>query len=74
MQKMLPRLGLNWEDGMSGFAERTVAGEVVTSASYAQVGEKIGTKAVGRWKRYEKALSAVTPVLRPWCDRFGYTL
>lgn len=74
MRQVLPRLGLDWEDTIMQFAERTVAGEVVTSASYAQVGQKIHTKAVGKWKRYETQLSTVIPLLKPWCDRFGYSI
>ncbi|WP_161973722.1 sulfotransferase family protein [Hwanghaeella grinnelliae] len=74
IRQVLPRLGLDWEDAIMRFAEHTVAGAVVTSASYAQVGEQINSKAVGKWKRYEKQLSAVVGVLKPWCDRFGYSV
>jgi len=72
MRKVLPHLGLDWEDSIMRFADHTVAGAVVTSASYAQVGEQINTKAVGKWEGYRKSLAEVMPVLSPWCDRFGY--
>jgi hypothetical protein len=28
--------------------------------------------ASGRWKRYEKQLEPVLPVLLPWAERLGY--
>lgn len=74
LRAILPELGLTWEEGMIRFKEKTVASAVVLSASYAQVGEGVSTKAVGKWAGYRKALADVLPVLKPWCDRFGYSI
>ncbi len=74
LRAILPDLGLAWEDGMIRFKEKTVSSAVVLSASYAQVGEGISTKAVGKWAGYRETLANVLPVLKPWCDRFGYPL
>ncbi len=47
---------------------------VVRTASYAQVTEAVYTRAAGRWRRYEKHLEPVLEILRPWAERFGYSL
>jgi len=47
---------------------------VVTSASYSQVTEPLYRRAAGRWHRYAAHLAPVLPVLRPWVERFGYSL
>ena len=47
---------------------------VITTASYAQVTEPIYKRASGRWRRYRAHLEPVLPVLRPWAERFGYSL
>lgn len=74
IRAILPKLGLEWRDEILRFGEETVDGQVVWSASYAQVGENIHSKAVGRWKRYESQLAGVKGVLAPWCARFGYSV
>lgn len=74
LRGLLPGLGLTWEDAMIDFQARTVTEKVVLSASYAQVREGVSTKAVGKWSAYEKALAKALPILKPWCDRFGYEL
>jgi hypothetical protein len=44
------------------------------TACYAQVTEAVYTRSAGRWRRYEKHLEPVLDILRPWVDRFGYSL
>lgn len=67
-------LGLPWQE--NGVDHRKAARDrgVVRTASYSQVTEAIYTRAAGRWRRYERHLAPVLDVLRPWVDRFGYSL
>ena len=67
-------LGLPWAG--EGFDHREAARSrgVVRTASYAQVTEAVYTRSAGRWRRYEKHLEPVLDILRPWVERFGYSL
>jgi hypothetical protein len=42
------------------------------NTSYDQVTEKLSASAVGRWRRYEKQLEPVLPVLLHWAEKLGY--
>jgi hypothetical protein len=44
----------------------------VRTASYAQIGEKLYTRAAGRWRRYANELAPVLPILSPWTQQMGY--
>lgn len=67
-------LGLPWQGEGFDHRETARARGVVRTASYAQVTEPIYTRAAGRWHRYEKHLQPVFDRLRPWVERFGYSL
>lgn len=67
-------LGLPWNGGAFDHREAARARGVVRTASYAQVTEAVYTRSAGRWRRYEKHLEPVLDILRPWVDRFGYSL
>lgn len=47
---------------------------MVTTASYAQVTEPIYKRAAGRWRRYTDHLAPILPAIRPWAERFGYSV
>ena len=67
-------LGLPWQG--EGFDHRGTARArgIVRTASYSQVTEPIYTRAAGRWHRYQNHLEPVFSLLRPWAERFGYSL
>jgi hypothetical protein len=44
----------------------------VRTASYAQIGQPLYQRAVGRWRSYQKELAPVMPILQPWIERLGY--
>ncbi|TCU61840.1 tetratricopeptide repeat protein [Novosphingobium sp. PhB57] len=67
-------LDLPWAGEAFDHREAARARGVVRTASYAQVTEAIYTRAAGRWRRYEKHLEPVLDILRPWVERFGYSL
>lgn len=46
----------------------------IATASYAQVGQPIYARAIGRWERYRTQMADVMPVLAPWAERMGYAV
>ncbi len=67
-------LGLEWDEGVLDHAGTARARGLITTASYSQVTEPIYQRAAGRWERYRHHIEPVLPVLRPWAERFGYTI
>ncbi len=67
-------LGLDWPGDDVDHRHAARARGLVTTASYAQVTEPIYQRAAGRWHRYAKQLEPVFDQLRPWVERFGYSL
>lgn len=67
-------LGLAWPDEELDHTRAARARGTVTTASYSQVTEPIYTRAAGRWHRYAHHLEPVFDKLRPWAERFGYSL
>lgn len=67
-------LGLDWPGDDVDHRGAARARGVVNTASYAQVTEPIYQRAAGRWHRYAKQLEPVFHQLRPWAERFGYSL
>jgi len=64
-------LGLTWRAEQARSHE-TAGRNVVFSPTYADVTQPAHSRAIGRWKRYEAALSPVQPRLAPYCQLFGY--
>lgn len=60
-----------WTDEVLAFQQRTPA-RALSTPSYAAVTQKITTRAVGRWSRYESHLGPMLEILAPWVDRLGY--
>ncbi len=67
-------LGLAWPGDDHDHRAAARARGVVYTASYSQVTEPIYTRAAGRWHRYADQLAPVFDRLRPWVERFGYSL
>ena len=67
-------LGLDWPGDDVDHRHAARARGLVTTASYAQVTEPIYQRAAGRWHRYAKQLEPMFHQLRPWAERFGYSL
>lgn len=67
-------LGLSWRAEMLDH-ERTARNRgLITTASFAQVVQPIYQRATGRWERYRHQLAPVLLTLRPWIERYGYSL
>lgn len=74
LRPVFDTLGLPWPGDAFDHREAARARGVVRTASYAQVTEAIYTRSAGRWRRYRQELSPVIERLRPWIERFGYSI
>lgn len=72
LQPLVAWLGLDWNDRLLAHEETARDRGRVRTASYAQIGEKLYTRASGRWRRYADQLAPVMPMLTPWAERMGY--
>jgi hypothetical protein len=72
LQPLVTWLGLDWNDRLLAHEETAKERGRVKTASYAQIGEKLYTRASGRWRRYADQLAPVLPILAPWAERMGY--
>jgi tetratricopeptide (TPR) repeat protein len=73
LQPLVACLGLAWDDRLLAHEEIARERGRVRTASYAQIGEALYTRASGRWRRYADQLAPVLPILDPWTRRMGYT-
>jgi Tfp pilus assembly protein PilF len=64
-------VGIEWKESMREFSEGVRAIHI-RSVSAPQVREGLYTGAAGQWRRYERELAPVLPILQPWVERFGY--
>jgi tetratricopeptide (TPR) repeat protein len=67
-------LGLEWHEEALDHRRTAKARGLITTASYSQVTEPIYQRAAGRWERYRAHLEPILPILKPWVDKFGYSL
>ncbi len=74
LESLIVFLGLEWRDELLDHRSTAIARGPVKTASYSQVTEPIYRRAAGRWMRYRRHLEPIFPVLRPWVEKFGYSL
>ena len=67
-------LGLDWHDAVLDHQATALGRGRIKTASYAQVVEPIYQRSAGRWQNYRQHLEPIFPVLKPWIDKFGYSL
>jgi tetratricopeptide (TPR) repeat protein len=72
MRPLLAFLGLEWRDAVLDNQASAARRGTVRTASYAQIGQPLYQRAVGRWQRYRPHLEPVLPILEPWIARLGY--
>ncbi len=65
-------LGLEWKESQANFHKSNTE-KPVMSTNYSAVSQPLYTRAVGRWRFYEKHIAPVLPMLEPYCKTFGYT-
>lgn len=72
LQPLVEWLGVAWSDRLLAHDETARTRGRVRTASYSQIGEKLYTRASGRWRRYGAQLAPVMPTLAPWIAQMGY--
>lgn len=70
--RLLAFLGLPWDDRVREFAAHAAGRGRINTPSYHQVTRPLNRDAVYRWKRYEKQLAHIVPVLAPYISEYGY--
>lgn len=60
-RRLIEYIGLDWEDECINFEKNNAA---VVTASAAQVREKVHSRSIGRWKKYEKQLTPLLDILK----------
>ena len=74
LRPVVAALGLDWRDDLLDHQSTAESRGMVKTASYAQVVEPLYRSSINRWERYRPQLEPVFPTLRPWAEKFGYTL
>ncbi|MEQ8282297.1 MAG: sulfotransferase [Parvibaculum sp.] len=74
VEPALEFLGLGWNDAVSDPAAHALARGTIRTPSYSQVTQPIYSSAADRWRRYEKHIRPVMPIIEPHIQRFGYSL
>lgn len=72
LRPALQFLGLDWRDEVLDHQATAKSRGAITTPSYDQVVQPLSRAPSGRWRRYEKQLEPVLPVLLPWAERLGY--
>ena len=70
-RRALEFLGLPWDESVLDYRERG-RGKVVNSPTHDAVREPVYTRAVGRWRHYEKHLAPYLDRLDPLVRALGY--
>ena len=73
-RKLADFLQLPWHEAMLAPGEHARAKGFISTPSYTQVLEPVNNRSVGRWKRYESHFAPVLPILKPWIERWAYSL
>ena len=72
-RRALDTLGLAWDNQVLGYRQRLLESKQVTSPTYEAVAQPIYTRAIGRWKHYERLLEPALKTLEPFVREFGYS-
>ncbi|MCA9305824.1 MAG: tetratricopeptide repeat protein [Phycisphaerales bacterium] len=70
-RKLLDFLGVEWNDDVLDHTKRG-AGKAISTPSYIGIGQPIYKQSKQRWRKYEKQLEPVMPVLDPFIKALGY--
>jgi tetratricopeptide (TPR) repeat protein len=72
LRPLIDFLDLPWDDALLDHQATAAKRGAISTPSYAQVAERIYTRARGRWERYRPQMEEVLPILLPWAERLGY--
>jgi tetratricopeptide (TPR) repeat protein len=73
-RRALDMLGLPWQEEVLNYRDRLHGKKHVTSPTYEAVAQPIHTRAIGRWKNYERLLAPTFETLGPFIREFGYDM
>ena len=65
-------LQLPWDDALLAPGAHASGKAFISTPSYSQVVQPVSSKAVGRWKNYERHFQSSLPVLAPLLQRWNY--
>ena len=65
-------LGLTWDDAQAKYYEKS-SKKLIHAPTYRDASQPLYTRAVARWKAYEKHLAPILPMLEPYLRAFGYS-
>jgi tetratricopeptide (TPR) repeat protein len=71
-RRVLEFLGLPWEGQVLTYRDR-LKEKAVASPTYEAVSQPLYTRAIGRWRHYEKHLETSLPHLEPVMQKLGYS-
>lgn len=74
LQALFGFLGLDWQPASSDHVAYARERGRTYTPSYAQIIEPLNTRAINRWQRYAGHFGPVLEQLRPYAERFGYTV
>ena len=69
---VLSFLDLPWDDAVFNYSTTAKKREAIATPSYNQVTKPLYSHADGRWKKYEKQISSIYPILNQWIKKFKY--
>jgi tetratricopeptide (TPR) repeat protein len=69
-RRVIDALGLPWEDTVMNY--RDALPNHISTPSAPQVERPIYLSSMGLWRNYAEPMSAVTSILAPWVERWGY--
>ena len=72
VKKLLNFLNLPWSDNVNEFYKTAKNRGIISTPSYNQINQPIYSKSIGRWKKYEKHISEIIPILKPWIKKYKY--
>lgn len=71
-ESTLTFLELPWDNTVLNYSATAKRREKIATPSYNQVTKPLYSHADGRWKKYEKQLFSIYPVLDQWVKKFDY--
>ena len=69
---ILDFLGTSWHPGLLEHERTARDRSYIGTASYNQVTQPLYSEATDRWRRYQRDIQSVLPLLEPWISYFGY--
>ncbi len=71
VSQVLEFIGVGWHEDINSYRQAAKQ-RAISTPSYRDVTSPVDNRAVARWRRYEKNLAPIFPVLDPFVEVFGY--